>query len=83
MRIQKICSERLISTNTKRNQAHDSLLQLLDEGDIYNMVINGWTFSFEADLSTSAPMNIMNGRYFPNSKTHIPLSEVLKIQMRF
>jgi hypothetical protein len=50
----------------------DSVLQLLDEGDIYNMVINGWTFSFEADLSTSAPMNIMNGEHFLSPMTHIP-----------
>ncbi|KAI1178510.1 hypothetical protein F4777DRAFT_537969 [Nemania sp. FL0916] len=38
----------------------DSVLQQLEDGETYDIPINGWTFSFEADLSTSKPMNIMN-----------------------
>ena len=39
----------------------NSKLQQLDDGDIYPIDITGWSFSFEADLSTSRPMDIMKG----------------------
>ena len=39
----------------------NSVVQVLDDGKTYPITINDWTFSFEADLSTSAPMHIMNG----------------------
>jgi hypothetical protein len=41
----------------------DSVLQQFDEDNkIYTTKINGWSFSFEVDLSTSKPMHIMNRR---------------------